>query len=98
MREQIDRSAAQIADLEQLAAHLGPNGGVRVVNHWATWCIPCIEEFGDLKDLHAGLPAGVSASKVLGAAEVDMGVVAPEEVSSSELAKLRYVATELGVS
>ena len=48
--------------------------------------------------IELGLPAGASASKVLGAAEVDMGVVAPEEASSSELAKLRYVATELGVS
>jgi thiol-disulfide isomerase/thioredoxin len=35
-----------------------------VVNHWATWCIPCIEEFGDLKALHAGLPEGVSFSGI----------------------------------
>jgi len=26
---------------------------VRVVNHWASWCIPCTEEFPELVKLHA---------------------------------------------
>jgi len=44
-----------IADLEALQAALGPGGGLRVVNHWATWCIPCVEEFDLLKGLSARL-------------------------------------------
>ncbi len=30
-----------------------------VVNHWATWCIPCIEEFDHLKALHAQMEGKV---------------------------------------
>jgi thiol-disulfide isomerase/thioredoxin len=26
-----------------------PNAGVRVVNVWATWCVPCVAEIGDLQ-------------------------------------------------
>ncbi|MEC7946917.1 MAG: TlpA disulfide reductase family protein, partial [Myxococcota bacterium] len=44
-------AACTIASLDALRAGLGPGGGVRVVNHWATWCIPCVEEFGLLKQL-----------------------------------------------
>lgn len=44
-----------IADLSALEAALGPGGGLRVVNHWATWCIPCVEEFDLLKELREGL-------------------------------------------
>jgi thiol-disulfide isomerase/thioredoxin len=44
-----------LADLEQLrAAALGP-GRLRVINHWATWCIPCVEEFPQLKALQASI-------------------------------------------
>ncbi len=41
------------AELPQLRAALGPGGGVRVVNHWATWCIPCVEEMPLLIALEA---------------------------------------------
>lgn len=51
-------AACTIADLPALQAALGPGRGVRVVNHWATWCLPCVEEFGLLKDL-AGRLDGV---------------------------------------
>ena len=44
-----------IADLASLEAALGPGGGLRVVNHWATWCIPCVEEFDLLKELRRQL-------------------------------------------
>jgi thiol-disulfide isomerase/thioredoxin len=26
-----------------------PDAGVRVVNVWATWCVPCVAEIGDLQ-------------------------------------------------
>lgn len=44
-------AACAIAGLPELTAALGPGRGVRVVNHWATWCIPCVEEFDLLKGL-----------------------------------------------
>jgi thiol-disulfide isomerase/thioredoxin len=47
----VGAAACTIADLAALQAALGPGGGVRVVNHWATWCIPCVEEFDLLKGL-----------------------------------------------
>ena len=48
--------ACDVVDLEGLNDLLGPGQGVRVVNHWATWCIPCIEEFDLLKELFDKLP------------------------------------------
>ncbi len=32
------------ADLPGIAAALGPGRGLRLVNHWATWCDPCVDE------------------------------------------------------
>ncbi|HCH61901.1 MAG: hypothetical protein CL927_20015 [Deltaproteobacteria bacterium] len=49
-----------VVDIERLTEILGPKRGVRVVNHWATWCIPCIEEFDLLKSLFDRLPEGVA--------------------------------------
>ena len=46
-------------DLAALRARLGPGGGLRVVNHWATWCDPCVEELPVLAQLHADLGAQV---------------------------------------
>ena len=48
-------AACTIADLDMLKAAVGPGGGIRVVNHWATWCIPCVEEFDVLKSLSSQL-------------------------------------------
>jgi thiol-disulfide isomerase/thioredoxin len=54
-------ASARAVDLAGVRAALGAGGGVRLVNHWATWCIPCVEEFGLLRDL---------ASRVQGRAAV----------------------------
>lgn len=43
------------ADLDALRRALGPTGQVRVVNHWATWCDPCVEELPALRELAAEL-------------------------------------------
>jgi thiol-disulfide isomerase/thioredoxin len=48
-----------VMGLDALQGWLGSGRGLRVVNHWATWCIPCVEEFDLLKSLHAQLPDGV---------------------------------------
>ena len=52
-------SPVEVLDLPRLKTWLGAGRGLRVVNHWATWCIPCVEEFDILKSLHAQLPDGV---------------------------------------
>jgi len=52
-------ASVDILDLPGTRAFLGAGQGLRVVNHWATWCIPCVEEFDLLKSLHARLPDGV---------------------------------------
>lgn len=43
---------ASLTDIEGLRTTLAGLERLTVVNHWATWCIPCIEEFGHLKALH----------------------------------------------
>jgi thiol-disulfide isomerase/thioredoxin len=46
--------------LEELRRALGSGGGVRLVNHWATWCEPCIDELPALRALAAALPTSVT--------------------------------------
>lgn len=45
----------QGASLDAIRAALGPGRGLRVVNHWATWCDPCVEELPLLVSLHLRL-------------------------------------------
>jgi len=49
-------SPAPVFDVRTLAgdsARVAPGAPLTLVNLWATWCIPCREEFGDLSRLHA---------------------------------------------
>ena len=41
------------ADLDALQALLRPGGGLRLVAHWATWCISCVEELPELRAVEA---------------------------------------------
>lgn len=50
---------ARAAGLDAVRAALGPTGRPRIVNHWATWCAPCVEELPHLVALAARLPPGV---------------------------------------
>jgi|GEM_PF-799365 len=34
-----------------IAAAFSPRARARMLNVWATWCIPCVQEFGDLKSV-----------------------------------------------
>jgi thiol-disulfide isomerase/thioredoxin len=45
--------ALAAADLDALRARLAPGGAVRVVNFWATWCQPCVEELPEFIALDA---------------------------------------------
>jgi thiol-disulfide isomerase/thioredoxin len=46
-------------DAAEVKALLGPAAQTRIVNHWATWCDPCIEELPVLVDLHRRLGGSV---------------------------------------
>ena len=46
-------------DADEVKVLLGPSQRVRIVNHWATWCDPCIEELPLLIALHARLGEAV---------------------------------------
>lgn len=45
------------ADLAAVEGRLAAGGGLRVVNFWATWCKPCVDEIPDLVAL-AGARGG----------------------------------------
>jgi thiol-disulfide isomerase/thioredoxin len=40
-------------DIKGLAELLKPKGKPLMINFWATWCVPCRDEFPDLVRLHA---------------------------------------------
>ena len=55
--------ALKLTDLRGMEADFGPyRGRVLILNFWATWCAPCLEEMPSLQRLHqslAGKPAQV---------------------------------------
>ncbi len=64
--ESAEPSAAPVCRLVSLAGlreAMAPGGGWRVINHWATWCIGCVDELPELRELAALLPPG---ARVLG--------------------------------
>lgn len=46
-----------VGDTAAVLVLLGPIGRIRVINHWATWCDPCVEELPLLAALHRRLSA-----------------------------------------
>jgi thiol-disulfide isomerase/thioredoxin len=41
----------EVKDATKLKSYFPEAAELRVVNVWATWCIPCVEEMGDLREL-----------------------------------------------
>ncbi len=39
----------EVKEPAKIAATFSPRAAVRVVNVWATWCVPCVEEMADLR-------------------------------------------------
>lgn len=50
--------------LDGTRVKVGPGTGLTLINLWATWCGPCIEEFPDLEKLHREM--GHQGLRVLG--------------------------------
>ncbi len=48
----------------QLAGVFSPKAKVRVLNVWAMWCVPCVQEIGDLRMLDAAFGDDVSLAGV----------------------------------
>jgi peroxiredoxin len=71
-KEPVTIEKVTVADMKALAANT--TGKTLLVNFWATWCAPCVEEFTSLQKLtdeSRGLPITVVAIDV---AEVDVRV------------------------
>lgn len=54
-RARAEVDGCTVGGLDAVSVLLGPTGGVRVINHWATWCDPCVEELPLLAKLHREL-------------------------------------------
>lgn len=48
--EEAELKAISVPELKKLAANDGKN--LRVINVWATWCGPCVQEMPDLVEMH----------------------------------------------
>ncbi len=43
----------EVKEPAKIAASFSPRAAIRVVNVWATWCVPCVEEMADLRAVNA---------------------------------------------
>lgn len=65
--EPFDVPAMQLTTLDGGDLRIGPDAGrVQIINFWATWCAPCLEEIPDLNALHQEL--GPEGLEVIGVA------------------------------
>lgn len=55
--------AAQVVEVREpakIAAAFSPQASIRVVNVWAMWCVPCVEEMADLRVIRSTFGPEVS--------------------------------------
>jgi thiol-disulfide isomerase/thioredoxin len=60
-------AAAELRDVKQpaqIAASFPAAAKLRVVNVWATWCVPCVAEMGDLRAIDEAFGAEVALAGV----------------------------------
>ena len=60
-------SAADLRDIKQpekIASAFPPAAKVRVVNVWATWCVPCVAEMPELRAVRAAFGSEVALAGV----------------------------------
>jgi thiol-disulfide isomerase/thioredoxin len=50
----------EVKDPKQIARVFAPEARIRVLNVWATWCIPCVLEMPDLRAIDAAFDVEVS--------------------------------------
>lgn len=56
----LDAALIEVKDPKRIADAFPASARVRVVNVWATWCVPCVEEMNDLREISRSLGPGVA--------------------------------------
>jgi len=59
----ISAGAANVVEVKEpsrIAASFSPRAALRVVNVWATWCVPCVEEMADVRAIGEAFGTQVS--------------------------------------
>ncbi len=46
-------SVVEVKEPAKIASAFSPRAAIRVLNVWATWCAPCVEEMADLRAIDA---------------------------------------------
>jgi thiol-disulfide isomerase/thioredoxin len=60
----LNASLVEIKDPAKIAGLFPAAAKVRVVNVWATWCVPCVEEMADLRQIASALGPDVAVAGV----------------------------------
>jgi thiol-disulfide isomerase/thioredoxin len=46
-------SLVEVSEPARIASTFSPRASARLLNVWATWCVPCVEEMSDLRAIDA---------------------------------------------
>ncbi len=53
-------NVVEVKEPSRIAASFSPRAALRVLNVWATWCVPCVEEMADLRAIGEAFGTQVS--------------------------------------
>jgi thiol-disulfide isomerase/thioredoxin len=53
-------NVVEVKEPSRIAASFSPRAALRVVNVWATWCVPCVEEMADVRAIGEAFGTQVS--------------------------------------